>query len=77
MIILWLYGAGMVVDGDSVAPDSLRSDTITPLSILELCNDGNSVTAVLDLNARDIYVLTEYEDVSNLSSSCIIIVLIL
>lgn len=58
-----LFDTGMVVDGDSVAPESLQSDTITPLSILQLCNDGDNVTAVLDLNARDIFVLTDYEEV--------------
>ena len=55
--------AGMVLDGDSTAPQSLASDTITPLSLLQLCDDGESVTAVLDMAARDIYTLTEHDEV--------------
>lgn len=55
--------AGMVVDGDHASPQSLNGEAITPLSILKLCNDGESVTAVLDLSARDIFVLSSYTDV--------------
>jgi hypothetical protein len=55
--------AGMVVDGDHTSPQSLNGEAITPLSILKLCNDGESVTAVLDLSARDIFVLSSYNEV--------------
>eukprot|EP00602_Paraphysomonas_sp_CaronLab_P001950 CAMPEP_0185022060 /NCGR_PEP_ID=MMETSP1103-20130426/4783_1 /TAXON_ID=36769 /ORGANISM="Paraphysomonas bandaiensis, Strain Caron Lab Isolate" /LENGTH=1071 /DNA_ID=CAMNT_0027553963 /DNA_START=195 /DNA_END=3410 /DNA_ORIENTATION=+ len=55
--------AGMVVDGDSVAPQCLNSDAITPLSILRLCEDGESVTAVLDLSVKDVYVLRSHSEV--------------
>jgi hypothetical protein len=61
--------AGMVVDGDHATPETLglTSESITPLNILKLCDDGESVTAVLDLSARDIFVLNSHSEVLSLS----------
>ena len=55
--------AGMVVDGDHKSPQSLGGESITPLNILKLCDDGESVSAVLDLSARDIFVLNSHSEV--------------
>lgn len=56
--------AGMVVDGDHQSPQSLGAESITPLSLLKLCDDGESVSAVLDLSARDIFVLNSHSEVN-------------
>jgi hypothetical protein len=64
--------AGMVVDGDHATPDTLGGESITPYSILKLCDDGESVTAVLDLSARDIFVLNSHSEVCRRSAELIV-----
>jgi hypothetical protein len=57
--------AGMVLDGDHATPDTLAGESINPYNLLKLCDDGESVTAVLDLSARDIFVLNSHSEVES------------
>jgi hypothetical protein len=64
--------AGMVVDYDHATPETLTSESITPFSLLKLCDDGESVTAVLDLSARDIFVLNNHSEVRSSESPALL-----
>ena len=53
--------AGIVLDNDSPTATAFRGNAITPLNILRQCDDGDDVTAVLDLADRDLFTLSGYK----------------